>query len=488
MISKERRQSTRKTFLCQLFLEAPYYHPSLPECDKMLGSHSNPKKQKIEVKKTMSSYFILKSWQPLAITWILMALEGPLVSAMLTRGPEPEYHLAAFAISFSIALLLESPIIMMMSVSLSLVKGKNSYEKLRKFSHSIAFGLTCLMLFLLWPSNYKVFSNTFLDLDEKLIHLIHITLFTYLPWPGFIGYRRFHQGLLIADRQNKMISLGTFLRFFAFITSFLLLSHYKWIEGAPLAGLCINFGIVLEALFIRFFARNTLEKIKNKKDKPLFLKDILAFYYPLALTTLVGLSTQPITSYAAIHAASSLNSLAVLPFLNSFMFFFRALCLSFQEIILSLLGEQHENYEALRNFALKLGGGLSLIFFLLVFTPFNTFMVQKVFGFSSELSEFSLLPLKVMGLVPLLSVYICWRRSLFISLKKTLCSTYASFSEVFTISFTLFYLVNFTEISGALCIGIALFLGRASSSLCLTLLTYKPPREKLFIRKKGLSF
>ena len=436
----------------------------------------------------MSLYFILKSWQPLAITWILMALEGPFTSAMLTRGPNPEYNLAAFAITFSVALLIEAPILMMMSVSLSLVKGKNSYEKLRKFSHVISFSLSFLLFLLILPNHYAFFAKFFLDLDEKLIYLIHISLITFIPWPGFIGYRRFHQGLLIGDNKNKLLSFGTLIRFSFLTASFFILSPLNLLDGAPLAGLCLNFGVVSESLFIRFFTQKTIRKLKEKVDSPLGYLDIISFYYPLALTTIVGLSTQPITSYVAIHAAYSLKSLAVLPFLNSFMFFFRALCLSFQEIILSLLGDQHENYDILKDFSLKLAAGLSLLFFILVHTPINFFMLQTVFGFSKDLSDFSLLPLKVMSLVPLFSVYICWRRSLFISLKKTLFSTYASFSEVFAICLTLFYLVKFTSVNGALCIGIALTMGRASSSLCLCLLNYKPPRQAIFAEKKLLPF
>jgi len=423
----------------------------------------------------MSLYFILKSWQPLAITWILMALEGPFASAMLTRGQNPEYNLAAFAITFSLALLFEAPILMMMSVSLSLVKGKNSYENLRKFSHLISFGLSFLLFLLILPNNYAFFAKHFLDLDEKLIALIHMSLITFLPWPGFIGYRRFHQGLLIADKKNKLLSLGTLLRLFCLTGSFFILSPMNLLDGAPLAGLCINFGVVSEALFIRFFTRETIRKLKEKVDPHLAYSDIISFYYPLALTTVVGLSTQPITSYVAIHATQSLKSLAVLPFLNSFMFFFKALCLSFQEIILSLLGDQHENYEILKDFSLKLGAVLSFLFFILVYTPINFFILQTVFGFSEELSNFIILPLKVMSFVPLFTLYICWRRSLFISLKKTLFSTYASFSEVFAICFTLFYFVTFTSANGALCIAIALALGRAFSSLCLYALDYKPP-------------
>jgi len=65
---------------------------------------------------------ILKFWIPLAATWLMMSLEGPYLSALIARLPDPKFNLAAYGIAFSLALIFEAPVIMMMSASTSLAK------------------------------------------------------------------------------------------------------------------------------------------------------------------------------------------------------------------------------------------------------------------------------------------------------------------------------------------------------------------------------
>ncbi|NCS89120.1 MAG: hypothetical protein GW789_10320, partial [Ignavibacteria bacterium] len=61
-------------------------------------------------------------WLPLAATWLMMAAEGPFLAALIARLAEPKYNLAAYGVAFSFALIIEAPVIMIMSASTALVK------------------------------------------------------------------------------------------------------------------------------------------------------------------------------------------------------------------------------------------------------------------------------------------------------------------------------------------------------------------------------
>jgi len=66
---------------------------------------------------------IAQAWWPLAASWLLMSLEGPMVSAVIARLADPKIHLAAYGgIVFPVALLVESPIIMLLAASTALCK------------------------------------------------------------------------------------------------------------------------------------------------------------------------------------------------------------------------------------------------------------------------------------------------------------------------------------------------------------------------------
>ena len=67
--------------------------------------------------------------------WLMMAIEQPAITAVIARLPEPELNLAAFGVTFSLALIVESPIIQLLTAGTALPKGKQSYERLLRFTH-----------------------------------------------------------------------------------------------------------------------------------------------------------------------------------------------------------------------------------------------------------------------------------------------------------------------------------------------------------------
>ena len=68
-----------------------------------------------------------------------MSIEGPYLSALIARLPMPEFNLAAYGIAFSLAMIFEAPVIMMMSASTALVTNYKSFLQLRKFNYLLIF-------------------------------------------------------------------------------------------------------------------------------------------------------------------------------------------------------------------------------------------------------------------------------------------------------------------------------------------------------------
>ncbi|MCB0748665.1 MAG: hypothetical protein KDC90_14490, partial [Ignavibacteriae bacterium] len=100
----------------------------------------------------LSNKKIFKFWLPLAATWLMMSLEGPFLAAIIARLVDPKYNLAAYGVAFSFALIIEAPVIMMMSASTALVKDYSSFKKLRNFNFIISGLITAIMLVILIPS------------------------------------------------------------------------------------------------------------------------------------------------------------------------------------------------------------------------------------------------------------------------------------------------------------------------------------------------
>ena len=412
---------------------------------------------------------ILQQWFPILAVWFLMALDLAVASSIVARGVDSEINLAAFNISFALSVLVESPIIMMLVVSIKLVEGKHSFLLLRKFCYSLNLLLTLIMIFLLTPWVFNLWIFYLLGLEKEVSDLVYSCLSFFVLWPAMIGYRRFYQGLIIKTGQNKKLIYGTLVRLVTLASfSFYLLNYTMW-QSAEIASFSINLALVFEACAVRFFARKSILIIRDWGDnESLTYKNIYTFYSPLVLTAVISLSTQPIANLSAAYGVNPLKSLAVLPVINTFVFIFKAIAISYQEVIISLIGKKEENLQKLFSFAFKIFIILIFFYFLIIFTPLNFFWFKKIAGLPSDLIVFALPALKVMIAMPVLSLVSCWQKSLLLSRGKTKKIGYSSILEISTIALLLFFLVNQMRYNSVLCIMFSLIIGRLIAIFYLT--------------------
>jgi O-antigen/teichoic acid export membrane protein len=203
------------------------------------------------------------------------------------------------------------------------------------------------------------------------------------------------------------------------------------------------------------------------QEKPISYRYISRFYYPLALTSILSLGVYPLVTFFLGHSRMSIESLAALPVINSLVFIFRSMGLSFQEVGIALLGENNEGYKQLRNFAAILGSSVTLALALLAFTPLSFLWFQKISGLSLQLSRFAITPTKILTLIPGLSVLIAFQRGILVTNKRTTPLTIATAIEVITIICLLYFTINILGLVGAVSAAIALISGRILANIYL---------------------
>ena len=87
------------------------------------------------------------TWYPLALSWLMMGIELPLLSAVVARLDNPEVNLGAYGgVVFPLALLIEAPIIMLLTASTKLSRDLASYRKLWRFMMIAGGALSALHL------------------------------------------------------------------------------------------------------------------------------------------------------------------------------------------------------------------------------------------------------------------------------------------------------------------------------------------------------
>ena len=408
---------------------------------------------------------------PLAGTWLMMSVEGPYLSALIARMPEPKFNLAAYGVAFSIALIAEAPIIMMLSAATALVQDKLSFTKLRNFTFLLNLILTILFGLILIPPFYHWWAVDLINLPDKVAEITHITLLCLLPWPAAIGYRRFYQGVLIKYGFTKRVAYGTIVRLLAMSSSAFFLFTQNELHGALIGGIALSTGVIAEAIASKLMTLDVLKIIKlsqgETKDKVLTYTEIAKFYYPLALTSLISLGVHPIITFFMGQSRMSLESLAVLPVINALVFIFRSFGLSFQEVGIALMGEKYSNYNRLKNFAFYSGISSMLLLVIIAFTPLSTIWFGTVSGLTEELTNFSMLPLQLFAVMPALTFLISFQRSILVYSRSTSPITLATFIEVSTIVFFLFIGISIFDFVGAVAATGSLVLGRLAANFYL---------------------
>ncbi|MCU0409395.1 MAG: MATE family efflux transporter [Bacteroidales bacterium] len=414
-------------------------------------------------------------WFPLALTWLMMALEQPILIAFIARLSDAKFNLAAFGIAGSFAMIIESPVIMLLSASTAMVTGRHSYRKLKRFTDIINAAVTLVHLLVLIPPVFDFIIIDLMAVPPEVADLAYTALLIFLPWSASIGYRRFYQGMLIRNGHTRMVTFGTLVRL-AVITLTGLLLYKAGIKGAYAGAAAMSLAVLLEAIATRMMVSGIMAKVINRDDPEnsgLTLRQVARFYTPLALTSILSMGVNPFVTFFLGRSRMAVESLAVLPVVGSLVFIFRCFGLSFQEVNIALIGKERQNQAILRSFALYLGLAVTILITIMAFTPLAGLWFSDVSGLSSDLAAISYLPLQIMILLPAITVLLNYQRSTYIIDGNTRPISVATAIELAGIILVLLAGVVFLDLIGVVAASIAFVAGKGMSTLYLALIRYR---------------
>lgn len=428
-------------------------------------------KERVGARETLTLRGIFRFWSPLAATWLMMSVEGPFLAAVIARLGQAEFNLAAYGVAFSFAMLIEAPIIMMMSAATALVTDRGSFLVLRRFAYSLNVVITAVMVVLLLPPVFRFVTETLIGLPHEVARLTHVAVTILLPWPAAIGYRRFYQGILIRHNLTRRVAYGTVVRVLSMAATGLALYMLSELPGAWVGAAALSAGVTMEAIASRFMARLVVDEllrgVGQPEAVPLTTRAIVRFYSPLALTSLLTLGVNPMVTFSLGHSRSALESLAVMPVVLSLLFMFRSTGVAYQEVGIALLGERREGFVPLRRFAEILGIVTAGVLALMAFSPLAVGWFHGVSGLSMELTRFAVTPLRLLCLMPALEVLLSFQRSLLVHSRNTGLITWATGVEVVGILTTLAVGIGVLDLVGAVAAALGLVLGRLGANLFL---------------------
>lgn len=403
----------------------------------------------------------------------MMSVEGPFIAAIIARLVDPKFNLAAYGVAFSFALIVEAPVIMMMTASTSLVKDYTSLRKLRQYTWILNGSITMAMLILIIPKIFFFLTIDLIGLPENVAGLTHVGTIILLPWPAAIGFRRFYQGVLIRNHATRRVAYGTVIRLVSMGSTALGLFIFTKLPGVYIGTAALSAGVTMEALSTRIMVNHILHRLRNasalevEQEAPLSFSFINKFYFPLALTSMLTLGVHPLITFFMGKSNMALESLAVLPVVTSFVFLFRGIGLSFQEAAITMLGVNKENDRVVYKFAAILGVILASALIVTAITPLSKLWFSKVSGLSAELTGLALTPILIMGIFPASTVLIAMQRAILVKSGRTSPITNATIIEVLTIISVLYIGIIHLSAIGVVAAASAFLSGRLAANAYL---------------------
>jgi len=257
-----------------------------------------------------------RQFLPLSVSDVTMVAGEPLVTTTLAHLPDGTDNLAATGVAKTLAILIESPIIMLLHASNALGGAAASRAALERFTILACVALTAVMGLLALPPVFALVAGNAMGLSPDLLARGQGVLLLMAPWPAAIAWRRFVQGQLIRHGLGGAVARGGLGRL-AIVAGLL---GAGWLAGLPgwaVAGFALALGVVGEAVFVTVAARAagvlTAPAPETQPGMPADLPGVWRFYWPLASSSVVVWGGRSLLIAIVARAADGPLALAAWP-------------------------------------------------------------------------------------------------------------------------------------------------------------------------------
>ncbi len=336
----------------------------------------------------------------------MMAAEAPVTMGFVNRLPEAKLNAAAIQPLFALALLIESPVIDLLSTATTLAKGRASYAKIRRFTLALMLWTGVVHALVALTPLYDLVMYGLLRLPPEVGEAARFPMALMIPWSPAIGWRRHLQGVLIRAGTTRAIGWGTGVRLVTIVGVCSVMFASGAFSGAVVAASALSASVVAEALFVHFAARPALAALDRVPDDPegiaLTTRALLKFHLPLTLAMMVLIATNPLVTAALARLPDSVLALAGWQNCIALAFLLRTVTFALPEVVIRFYtGPGSE--AVLRRFCLTVGGAMTGLTLLLCLTGLDRAFFSTIQGSPPDVVGAASLALLLMSPLPLVN-------------------------------------------------------------------------------------
>ena len=210
----------------------------------------------------------------------------------------PETQLAAFGLIFTLSILIETPIIMLLATSNALARDRQSYQRLWRFMLAINLCVAGIAVLMAFTPLLDLYLGSVLNVPAHIIEAARPGMKIMICWGAFIGYRRFHQGIVIRFGNTRYVGFGTAIRVLVSGSVAVGLGAITNIAGAQIGALALGDICAGGDIRTRISSHGRMcASCWRRRAKPACpisaIDRYCAFHIPLAITSLVSMLIYP---------------------------------------------------------------------------------------------------------------------------------------------------------------------------------------------------
>ena len=408
---------------------------------------------------------------PLAVSWIFMSLEGPITAGLISRRPGSVVGLAGLNLLVSLAIFIESPVIDLLATATTLSRTHASYLVMRRFTGLLMLWTAAVQAVVALTPLYWVVVERLIGAPHDVALVLRTPMAIMVPWASFVGWRRFHQGILIRHGNTRPVGIGTFVRVSSVFAVGIALFVWTDLPGLTVAAWALLFSVVAESVFAQFVARPTIRRHLDpmggtERDVGISMRQLCAFHFPLTAATMTMILSMPLVSAALARSPDSKRALAAWGLAMGVVFMFRSITFALPETVIALYQDERARVE-LGRFCVRVGIACFLAILVAYFSGAATWLFNAVLDSPIDVARHAAFALLVSVLVPLVNSQASLVRGLLTAHHKTGPRFYAIAAGVLALVAALVLGVA-AQADGLVVIGVAMTLQVAGELAVLT--------------------
>ncbi len=342
---------------------------------------------------------------PLAMTDFAMTLGDMFRPMALSRLPNAEISLAAIGVIKSIAVFFESPIIMILHASTALSSNKASHRALWHFMLLLCGIITSIFLALCYQPIYRGLFIGLFGVSEEIASVAQLPFILMIPWPALIAIRRFYQGILIRDHQEKPMATAGIIRLL-FTIILLWLGVFFNLEGTLVGALSLIGAVAIEAMTIIYFSyrspRKSIAQASHPALLPCNVASVARYYAPLGATSIIVWGARALLVGVIAQAPDGILSIAIWTTAMGFVLPVANATRMVQQIVISSITIPRR---ILLRFTMLIGVASCFVLLVLGFTMPGTLVLKGLLGDNSRIATASVLVIQICLFLPMLTAF-----------------------------------------------------------------------------------